>query len=77
MGDDKMQPNVNDRPEQAKPEHEKLEQVREQAQPSQGTSAAQPGQRMTADGGPFSEGEDHPAEATTVVGQGGISCVRI
>ena len=43
MADDKMQPNVNDRPEQAKPE-----QVREQAQPSQGTSAAQPGQRVTA-----------------------------
>jgi len=48
MAADKMQPNVNDGPEQAKPEHEKPEQVGERAQPSQGTSAAQPGQRVTA-----------------------------
>jgi hypothetical protein len=40
MTDDKMQPNVNDRPEQAKPE-----QVGQQAQQSQASAAAQPGQR--------------------------------
>jgi hypothetical protein len=40
MTDDKMHPNVNDRPEQAKPE-----QVGQQAQQSQASAAAQPGQR--------------------------------
>ena len=40
MTDDKMQPNVNDRPEQAKPE-----QVGQQAQRIQASAAAQPGQR--------------------------------
>jgi hypothetical protein len=40
MIDDKMQPNVNDLPEQAKPE-----QLSQQAQQSQASTAAQPGQR--------------------------------
>jgi hypothetical protein len=42
MTDDKVQPNVNDRPEQAKPE-----QVGQQEQKSQTSAAAQPGQRAT------------------------------
>jgi hypothetical protein len=40
MIDDKMQPNVNDLREKAKPE-----QVGQQAQQSQASTAAQPGQR--------------------------------
>jgi hypothetical protein len=40
MADDKMQPNVNDRPEQAKPE-----QVGQQAQQRPASAAAPPRQR--------------------------------
>ncbi len=40
MTDDKMQPDVNDRSEQAQPE-----QVDQQAQQSQASAAARPGQR--------------------------------
>ena len=42
MTDDKMQPNVNDQPEQAK-----LGQVGQQAQQSQASAAAQPVPRAT------------------------------
>ena len=41
MTDDRMQPNVNDRPEQAKPE-----QVGQQAQQRQASAASQPDQRV-------------------------------
>ena len=40
MTDDRMQPNASDRPEQTKPE-----QVGQEAQQSQASAAAQPGQR--------------------------------
>ena len=43
MTNDKMQPKVNDRPEQAK-----SEQAGRQAQQSQESAPAQPGQRATA-----------------------------
>jgi hypothetical protein len=43
MTDDKTQPSVNDRPEQAKPE-----QTGQQAQPSQANAATQPSPRVSA-----------------------------
>jgi hypothetical protein len=44
MADDKMQPNLNDRPEQAKPEQEG--QRAQQGQTGVASAAAQPSQRV-------------------------------
>jgi len=45
MTDDKMQPNVNDRPEQVTPEQ--MGQQEQQSQASAASAAAQPGQSAT------------------------------
>ncbi len=45
MADDKIQPNVNDRPEQARPGHAKPKEDEEQTRQHQSGSPAQPAQR--------------------------------
>ena len=59
MTEDKIQPNLNEQPEQTKPEREA-----QPAQQSQATTAAQSGQRATSGRKPrFPQLKEHAAEA--------------